>query len=412
MNAAPDAERPWSWLQCVAFRVLLLFWLLQFAPPSPLTLLPVLPDAIAGFWSALASRLGGLLGLVVPQHAESGSGDTMKDWLAALAALLLALGGAALWSLLQRRPVRHGKLLDFFQLFLRVVLVQTLLVYGVIKLFGQQFPAPGADRLLSTYAESSPMGLMWVFMGASLPYQQFAGAMEMLAGLLLIFRRTSTLGALLAAGVMGNVFVLNLCFDVPVKLFSGQLLLMSLFLVSLDAARLLDLLVFNRATQPADRSFRFWGEGRWRWLRHAVVTTCMVAGAVDATQAAAGGPGPESPDPITGAYEVVSSEGLEGLSRFGFTSGDARLFFSDGTTLRLKVALTPREHRVVLSPRNGEPGLEANLVREEGPSPGLFTFSGRWQDAPVSLRVRARDLSSPLLLTRGFHWVNEFPFNR
>ena len=68
------------------------------------------------------------------------------------------------------------------------------------------------------------MGLLWTFMGASAPYQMLAGLAEVTCGMLLFWRRSRLLGALLAIGVMGNVVALNYCYDVPVKLFSTELL--------------------------------------------------------------------------------------------------------------------------------------------------------------------------------------------
>ena len=96
------------------------------------------------------------------------------------------------------------------------------------------------------------MGLLWTFMGASPAYTIFAGACEMVGGLLLIPRRTTLLGALVCMGVLGNVVMLNFCYDVPVKLFSSHLFLLALFLAAPDLRRLADLLVFNRRVEPAD----------------------------------------------------------------------------------------------------------------------------------------------------------------
>jgi hypothetical protein len=45
------------------------------------------------------------------------------------------------------------------------------------------------------------MGLLWTFMGASEPYTMFVGFAEMIAGILLFPRKTSTLGALMSVGV-------------------------------------------------------------------------------------------------------------------------------------------------------------------------------------------------------------------
>ena len=54
--------------------------------------------------------------------------------------------------------------------------------------------------------------------------------------------------------VLANVVALNYCYDVPVKLYSTNLLLMSVFLMAPDLRRLFTLLLLNRATEPRDLS--------------------------------------------------------------------------------------------------------------------------------------------------------------
>ena len=86
---------------------------------------------------------------------------------------------------------------------------------------------PSLTRLLEPYGDSSPMGLLWTFMGASKGYSIFCGGVEMLAAILLFVPGCATLGALVAMGAMANVFMLNMCYDVPVKQYSFHLLLWS-----------------------------------------------------------------------------------------------------------------------------------------------------------------------------------------
>jgi hypothetical protein len=64
--------------------------------------------------------------------------------------------------------------------------------------------------------------------------------------------RLRTLGAIVCFAVLTNVFMLNLCSGVPVKLLSFHLLLMSLFLQAPELPRITDLLVFHRAVSPTD----------------------------------------------------------------------------------------------------------------------------------------------------------------
>ena len=79
---------------------------------------------------------------------------------------------------------------------MRLVVAGAMFTYGINKVFGLQFPEPGMQRLLQDYGDSSPMGLLWTFMGASQPYTMFAGWMETIGGLLLCLRRTQLVGTL------------------------------------------------------------------------------------------------------------------------------------------------------------------------------------------------------------------------
>ena len=68
------------------------------------------------------------------------------------------------------------------------------------------------------------------------------------AGLLLLYRPTVTLGLFAATGAFLNVVMINMSYDVPVKLYASHLLLACLFLLAWDAKRLFRFLVLNRAT--------------------------------------------------------------------------------------------------------------------------------------------------------------------
>ena len=89
-------------------------------------------------------------------------------------------------------------------------------------------------------------------MGFSQVYAGFAGLAEVLAGLLLLSRRTTSLGALMAVAVMANVAIMNSCFDVPVKLHSSMFLLMAVYLVVPELRRFADVFIHNRRVEPVD----------------------------------------------------------------------------------------------------------------------------------------------------------------
>ena len=134
----------------------------------------------------------------------------------------------------------------------RYYIAQAALSYGIIKLFALQMPFPSLSLLSTPLGDLLPMRFSWVFIGYSVPYEFFSGAMETVAGLLLLYRRTITAGLFAATGAFMNVVMINLAYDVPVKLFASHLLFACLFLLALDAKRLLRLLVLNQPVAGDD----------------------------------------------------------------------------------------------------------------------------------------------------------------
>ncbi|WP_017588998.1 hypothetical protein [Nocardiopsis ganjiahuensis] len=100
---------------------------------------------------------------------------------------------------------------------LRLWLFHYLMIYGWLKVLMSQMGLLDYSSALLAFGEKSPMGLLWSFVAYAPVFQVLSGLVEILAGALLIWRRTAWLGGLLGAMAMGAVFLLNLLYDVPVK---------------------------------------------------------------------------------------------------------------------------------------------------------------------------------------------------
>lgn len=74
---------------------------------------------------------------------------------------------------------------------------------------------------------------------------------------------------------MANVVRLNLCYGVPVKLYSGHLLLMALWLIWPDLPRIFSALVLNRATVSVEEIRPWSGNPRTRLLAVALKTVLV-----------------------------------------------------------------------------------------------------------------------------------------
>ncbi len=166
-----------------------------------------------------------------------GSGDSTYDYIHTFILAVLAFFIAVVWSILSRKNIySYKKLNDWFVVFLRYYIVSVLISYGFAKIFPLQFPEPTFNRLLQPYGESSLVGLLWTFFGVS-RVTLFIRIIEVLGALLVLFRRTKVIGAIILNIVLLGVFISNLCYDVPVKIYSLELLLISIVSLLTDKKR-------------------------------------------------------------------------------------------------------------------------------------------------------------------------------
>ncbi len=409
-----SAARYWpGWLR-VVFRFVFCYEVLYMAPAhGTANLLSALPGTrwltapYIKFWDGLetwvAVHVFHLSGEFT-RRFPTGSGDTTLDYVMLLCMTVTALGAAAVWSILDRRRTEYRALHAWLRVLVRYTLAFTLFSYGFAKVFPLQFRTPGLARLMEPYGEFSPMGALWWFMGASTAYIVFAGASEVTGGALLLFRRTTSLGALVSFFVLANVVALNYCYDVPVKLYSSNLLLMTVLLLAPDWRRLAGVLVWNRPTEPADLSAPGFANRRLRAA--AVVFQVLLVGynlygnvsgdwrAYQASQH------PKRP-PLYGLY--VSEEAGTWKKVAIDTPGAITVRMADDTVKNYKATYDEGRSTVTLTA-----GKEAPLtVAYARPDATHLELSGA-----VKLRLRRLDLGQILLLNRGFRWINERPANR
>jgi hypothetical protein len=119
------------------------------------------------------------------------------------------------------------------------------------------------------------MRFSWLFIGYSAPYQIFSGVMELVAAFLLLYRRTVTLGVMVATGVFINVLMLNLCYDIPVKLYAMHLTLMSLFLLVNEFDRIFRFFVLHTSA-PEGSIYNYPFTKKWQRIIRWVIKTGFV----------------------------------------------------------------------------------------------------------------------------------------
>lgn len=161
-------------------------------------------------------------------HIQS---DSTGMYLFVLNAALLSLVGAVLYTLAFRQRIPSVRLVAVFVTFIRYTLAFKLLQYGFNKVFKYQFFEPEPNVLLTPFGMLPKELLYWSVNGISYGFSVFAGLLECFAGMLLLWKRTSVLGALLSVAILLQVVVVNFCYDISVKVLSLYLLLCSLMLL-------------------------------------------------------------------------------------------------------------------------------------------------------------------------------------
>jgi len=134
---------------------------------------------------------------------------------------------------------------------------------------------PGAVEWLTPLGEFSGAQFAGIWLGVSPVFQTLGGLVEVAAGLLLLSRRTTTLGAMIAAGCFINSLMLRLCFRPSPWLGDAVLLLPSIYLVALDWRVLVDLLLLDRPTKPVPIAGA-WETRRTRKLGLALKTCLLI----------------------------------------------------------------------------------------------------------------------------------------
>ena len=211
-------------------------------------------------------------------HSEFPEGKIVSDSTAAYVhvfnLVIIALIVAAAWTFFAGRK-EHPKLCDLFFAGVRYYLAMQLLFYGFDKIFKLQFYRPEPNLLYTPLGQLHRMSLYWSAMGSSYAYTVFSGALEVFAGMLLVFRRTTLFGAIVSAGVMLNVVMINFGFDISVKLYSMFLLLLC-FVVLAPQAKRLFAFFFAGKTTAAVVDTPFYHEEKWKHFYPITKTILIV----------------------------------------------------------------------------------------------------------------------------------------
>jgi len=161
---------------------------------------------------------------------------------------ILSVLGTFAWISIDKKERNNDTLYYWLRVALRYRLAIGIIAYGLVKFFPLQMPYPSLSNLHTNYGDFYPWKIYYHTIGITQGYESFLGAIEILAGLLLIYRKTATFGAGLILGFVGNVFAANVAYDIGEISYSFFLLSIAIFLIVYDLPRLYSLLFAGKYT--------------------------------------------------------------------------------------------------------------------------------------------------------------------
>ena len=367
-----------------------------------------------------------LLHLSLPVLPTNSPGtDTTYDYVRLLLFLMLALAGTLLWNIAKKKALLQTSLISWITIYVRYRLALSMITYGIIKIIKLQFPFPFYS-LNETYGDSSPMRLLWSFMGYSSAYNIFVGSIEATAGFLLFFRKSALAGALLSIAVLSNVVMLNLCYDVSVKLHSIHLLFMAVFIALPYAERLIAFFFLNRAIPPENNQPTV-VDKRLKTGLFIIKFTLMIYLTYSTvvktwSMSLKSGDSAFEHTPLFGIYNVEKfimgrdTSLRNQLSTIQWKS--LTIYLPKHATAQMTNDSTTAYHFVTDTINRTvrfyelDDSTRRNILSYSLPDSDHLLFSGRLQNDSVYILMKKRSPGSYRLINRDFHWINEWKYDK
>lgn len=252
MSNTNDFTLPeWKWYHRLLLRTFIVY--------AAITIIPLIPsfysqDFDAGF--SVASYPWRWLDVISqnnPWFFSSQGGKNYGGWFITL--LICFFIGTA-WLLIEKQINKDKNVLEihtddrglynWFFILVRYQVALRMSWFAIAKVFPVQMPFPTISQLNTNLGDFTPGKLYWLTTGVSPFFEVFAGVFELTATILILFRRTATLGALMMIAILLPIWFVNIGYDAGVELASLHLLLLSLLLLARDANKFWRLLIEHK----------------------------------------------------------------------------------------------------------------------------------------------------------------------
>ncbi len=260
----PTAETALKWtaVQKIAFRFFFIFLCTTSIAGYNIAaeIFDVNYDAMAKWFSFLSKPLGWLdkhfyhIGFQ-PGKDLTFLADGRFGFVLTITLFILSALVTVAWSWADRKKASYNKLHYWFRMYLAYYLFLAMLIYAFEKIIPTQMQFPSAEALLTPLGEKNGFAMVWDFIGSRPAYGIFTGVCVLIGSLLFLFRRTRVFGSLFMTTVLVNVVCFNVFYNVPVKILSIQLLVITLFLLVPYVPKLVQFFYYWKPVSLAERKY-------------------------------------------------------------------------------------------------------------------------------------------------------------
>jgi len=161
-----------------------------------------------------------------------------------------AVAGGWIWTLIDKKSTSYSKLYYWVRVLVRYRLAYGMVGWGLKKAFPMQMVYPTIGMLNTPFVDMAEKKLYWSHVGVSFWYTVFLGFAEIIPGLLLLNRKTASLGAALAAVVTFNICIANHAYDAGVAVPAAYFAILGVFVLLYDLPKIWALVVQEKNILP------------------------------------------------------------------------------------------------------------------------------------------------------------------
>ncbi|MET1055781.1 MAG: hypothetical protein ABWY16_10780 [Pedobacter sp.] len=248
--------RVWKSYQKIAFRIAFIFFILMTIPENP----GWYTQWFQFDWTSLHYRDLYDIARYQPAFIRGAGYYGYAEWLVLFA---VSIVGGLIWTGLDRKRTEYNVLYYWLTVIVRYRAAIGIIGFAFTKVLPVQMPYPSTGILNTNFGDLTAQKIYWLSISIVPWYQVFAGVVELSAGILLLFRKTAVLGAIILFGALGDIVYVNFAYDGGVHVYSSYFVLFAAFILAKEMPKIYNLFILERYTVPVNFDLNF----KEQWLK-------------------------------------------------------------------------------------------------------------------------------------------------